>query len=95
MSDNALKRISDTDYELKEDQNSVWITVDNISVYIRRTDEGVSVGLYPKGREMDDEICGTWCLFTEAEEPECSGCGRTESQCSSHPCRDVIADRKA
>jgi len=63
----ALKRKSDSDYILRKGHQSVWITVDNISVYVRRTDEGVAVDLYPVGDEMEDAICGTWALFTEAE----------------------------
>ncbi len=54
----ALKRDPDTgvenDYTLRDEHPSVWITVDTISVYIRRTDEGVTVKLYPKGNEDDD-----------------------------------------
>ncbi len=54
----ALKRDPDTgvenDYTLRDEHASVWITVDTISVYIRRTDEGVTVKLYPKGNEDDD-----------------------------------------
>ena len=63
----ALLKEGHSDYLLKPVENSVWITIDNISVYLRRTDEGVAVSLYPKGREMDDEIVGTWALFSEAE----------------------------
>ena len=44
--------------------------MNNVSVYVRRTDEGVAVDLYPKGDEMEDAICGTWCLFSEAETPD-------------------------
>jgi hypothetical protein len=58
------------DYILHPEVECVWITVNNISVYVRRTDEGVAVSLYPKGRECDDEICGTWCLYSEAEAEE-------------------------
>lgn len=56
-----------TDWEMHPNADSVWITIDTISVYVRRTDEGVAVSLYPKGREMDDELAGTWALFTEGE----------------------------
>lgn len=58
------------DFILKEEANSVWITVDSISVYVRRSTSGkaVAVDLYPVGMEMDDPICGTWATFQEAEE---------------------------
>lgn len=49
-----------------EDQR-LWIGVDNISVYIRRNDEGVSVDLYPLGAEDGDSMAGTWALFQDAE----------------------------
>lgn len=65
-----LKQDSFTDYTLKDCADSVWITIHNISVYLRRTDEGVAVSLYPVGREMDDEIVGTWALFAEADPPD-------------------------
>lgn len=63
----ALKRKSGSDYILRKAHKSVWITVGNISVHVVRTDEGVSVDLYPVGEEMEDPICGTWALFAEAE----------------------------
>jgi hypothetical protein len=63
-----LKQDSFTDYTLKDCADSVWITIHNISVYLRRTDEGVAVALYPVGRENDIEIVGTWALFSEAED---------------------------
>jgi hypothetical protein len=46
---------------------SALVTVGNISVYIARTDEGVSVDLYPHGQEMADSLAGTWATFAEAE----------------------------
>lgn len=62
----VLRQEDESDFLLEEDATSVWITVDNISVYVRRTDEGVAVDLYPKGYEMEDSIIGTWCLRSEA-----------------------------
>lgn len=57
------------DYTLHPEATSCWITVDNISVYIVRTDEGVVVDLYPKGREAEDPaLAGTYAFFTEAED---------------------------
>lgn len=67
----ALKAESSYDYILQKDEPSVWITVDNVSVYVRRNDEGVSVDLYPKGDEMSDSLAGTFITFEEAIlEPE-------------------------
>ena len=57
-----------TDYTLHPDATSCWITVNNISVYLKRTDEGVVVDLYPKGREFGGElIASTWALDNEGE----------------------------
>jgi hypothetical protein len=46
-----------TDYTLKPEHTSCWITVDNLSVYVKRTAEGATVSIYPVGREADDEQC--------------------------------------
>lgn len=55
------------DYVLKKGHRSAWITVDGISVYVVRGDEGVSVCLYSKGDEDGDSIAETWATFGEAE----------------------------
>lgn len=65
--DGPLRHDGCNDYTMLAVENSAWITINNISVYLRRTDEGVAVALYPRGRELDDEIVGTWALFSEAE----------------------------
>lgn len=64
----ALLQEDYSDYVLKEEVRSVWITVDNLSIYVRRTDEGVAIDIYPRGMEMEDSIVGTWCLRSEATE---------------------------
>lgn len=51
--DNVL---TDTDYTMRPDLQSVWITVDGISVYILRTDDGARVELYVAGEEMDEPL---------------------------------------
>ncbi len=62
--------LKEEDYELPEDQTSVWITVNAISVRAFRTDEGVGVDLYPVGRESEDAIASTYALNDEGEEDE-------------------------
>ena len=64
----ALRKEGDTDYVLEQDHDTVWITVDNISVYIIRTDEGVVVDLFPLGLEARESIAGTYAFRTEAQE---------------------------
>jgi hypothetical protein len=61
-SESAKPIESGIDYVLPEDQQSVWITVGNISVYIKRNDEGVSVDLYP----LDDAIAAVFLVLTSA-----------------------------
>jgi hypothetical protein len=58
----------DTDYVLVG--NSCWIAVKNLSVYIRKCDDGVSIAVYPRGSEMNDSIAETWALYTEGEPDE-------------------------
>ena len=64
----ALTLNEDLDYSLDSDSESVWITVDTVSVYIKRQDEGVSVYLYPTGHEDEDSIGETYALYDEGEE---------------------------
>lgn len=66
--DSALIQEEYGDFVLRDEAQSIWITIGNISVYVRRTDEGVAVDLYPKGYEMEDSIVGTWCLDSEGKE---------------------------
>lgn len=56
-----------TDYVLPDALNSVWITVDNISVYIHRESQGVAVDLYPLNDENSDLLSGCYITFAEAE----------------------------
>ena len=47
-----------------------WITVNNLSVLIKRTGEGVVIDVYPLNDEMSNAIASTWALFADAEEDE-------------------------
>jgi hypothetical protein len=64
---NPLTHENDNDYVLDEGARSVWITVDDISVYIHRTDEGVVVDLYALGVEADDCLGSTYAFNDEAK----------------------------
>tara|TARA_Y100001951_G_C11222829_1_gene229828 strand:+ start:443 stop:658 length:216 start_codon:yes stop_codon:yes gene_type:complete len=69
MPQQALKQTEgDTDYELNEDFKSCWITVNNISVYVSREDDGVSVDLLPLGKEDKLPIASTYATFAAASE---------------------------
>lgn len=54
-------------------QSSVYITVENISVYIKRDDEGVSVDLFALGHEMEHSLAGTWATYDDAKDEESEG----------------------
>jgi hypothetical protein len=54
------------DYILKADEHSVWIAVGEISVYIKREDEGVTVDLYPLAAEMEESLAACWALYADA-----------------------------
>lgn len=64
----TLTQEGDNDYKLNTGVfDGVWITVNNISVHIIKTDEGVVVDLYPAKKENDNPIASTYAHFTEAE----------------------------
>lgn len=46
----------------------VWITVDSLSVYIKRDDEGVGVAIYRLHHEAEDAIAETWACYNEGKE---------------------------
>jgi len=46
---------------------SVWLNVGGLSVEVRHGDDGVSVAVYPAGRETDGAIVETWAEFNEVE----------------------------
>jgi len=52
------------------EEGSAWITVGNISVYIRKNESGVAVDLYSAGDEMGESLAGTWLTYAEAEPVE-------------------------
>jgi len=54
---------SENDYVLNEESRTVWITVDNISVYIKRMPDGVQVELFPRGDEDTNAITGCYAPF--------------------------------
>lgn len=61
----ALKQECDSDYVLESD--SCWITVGKLSVYIKKTDDGVVVDIYPRGAEDCEAIASTYAFESEIE----------------------------
>jgi len=60
------KKLIDGDYVLED--GCAWFEVENISIRIHKTDEGVVVDLYPKGREDEDAVASTYMYFSEADD---------------------------
>ena len=63
------------DYILR-DGTSVWIEVDNISVYVRRTEDGVAVELFPLKGESQHQLDSCKASFEAAAVwicPQCPG----------------------
>lgn len=56
-----------TDYLLPETFDSVWITVNNVSIYIKREAHGVAVDLYPLNDENSDSLSGCYITFEDAK----------------------------
>lgn len=54
----------ESDYILKEEASSAWITVGDISVYILKTPDGVEVAMYPHHDEMADPIAIAWAPYS-------------------------------
>jgi len=51
--ESGLSQDGPTDFRIKPGYHSTWISAGNIAVYIRKTDKGVAVDLYPIGKEAD------------------------------------------
>lgn len=57
----VLKMNTPLDYTL--DGNSVWLTVKGFSVYVQKTDEGISVDIYPLDNEAARESLASCYAF--------------------------------
>ena len=64
--DSSLVQEGYSDFILKPVAQSVWITVGDVSVYVRRQQGCVHVDLYPLGMEMEDPLCGVSTPIREA-----------------------------
>lgn len=64
-----LRRDADGEgYTLAPRAQGAWITVDTLSVNVKRTDEGVVVDLYPLDDEDGTALASTWALFADADD---------------------------
>ena len=69
MGKRALRAIrnSPNEYVLRSGEQSVWITVNDFSVYVHRTDEGIIVDIFPLGREVEGSIAAAYAFDSEVE----------------------------
>lgn len=63
MSSKEIK-LKDLDYTLME--GGAWFTVDNISVRLSKTDEGVVCDMYPVDREEGSPLATAYAFFADA-----------------------------
>jgi hypothetical protein len=87
------------DYTLKDDHNSCWITVGDLSVYVHRGgDPGVIVDIYGHGGEMEEPLASCYAFESEAHEM-CEECGEIMDICpvclaqSCHKCAPDACSR--
>jgi hypothetical protein len=66
MENTALKQEGETDFLLVG--NSVWVSVGNVSVYVRKGDQGVTVDLFPLGCAEMEPAASTYLEYLEALE---------------------------
>ena len=64
----VLKMTEEGQYVLKEE--SCWITVGNLSVYVKREEEAARIDVYPLNDEMSKAIASTYAFFEDAETEE-------------------------
>ena len=57
----------ETDAELAENCETTWVGVKGFSVYIKKTDEGISVGIYAKDAEDCEALAECYAFDVDAE----------------------------
>src|SRR5690606_26788229 len=61
-----LKPRSSNEYDFMADRGeAVWITVENLSVYVKREDEGVVADIFIAGKEDEESLAGSWATYAE------------------------------
>lgn len=62
-----LRRDADGEgYTLPRHTQGAWVTVDSLSLNIKRADDGVVVDIFPLDGEDSAPVASTWAAFTEA-----------------------------
>jgi hypothetical protein len=61
----------ESDYKFEgEENNGVWITVNNLSVYLKKEHEGIVVDIYPLEQEDGEPITSTWAMWQDGWKPD-------------------------
>lgn len=55
----------ETDYLMPEGCESIWITINNLSIYVRRELTGVAIVVYPLHDEMNESLATVSVPFPE------------------------------
>jgi hypothetical protein len=58
----------ETDAELSSAVDSTWVGVKDFSVYIKKTDGGIAVGIYARGYEDCNALAECYALDSDVEE---------------------------
>jgi hypothetical protein len=58
----------ETDAILSKKAESTWVTVDDFSIYIKRTEEGVAVDIYAREFEDCNALSSCYALHDDVEE---------------------------
>lgn len=58
----------ESDAVLGSKAESTWITVDDFSIYIKRTEEGVAVDIYAREYEDCNALASCYALHEDVEE---------------------------
>lgn len=74
---------ADNDFTITglEKCESLWLSLAGFSINLTRTDEGVAVDIYAKGREDDDALAGTYAFDQEVN---CSECDEPSTHVETH-----------
>lgn len=58
----------ETDAEMSSAAESTWVGVDDFSVYIKKTDEGIVVDIYARGLEDCNSLSSCYAYHEDVEE---------------------------
>lgn len=62
-----LRRDDNGDYTFVNPRGTgAWVTVENLSVYLKREHEGVVVDVWPLGAEDDESLASTYAFYADA-----------------------------